>query len=500
MSETAALIDFHGRPITGRDIQRSMSINIFSGMLGMVWAGMTVNYSLALFMEAIGASGVAIGMMMTARLVFISMQIPSALFFERLPERLGSRRLYWAAGSASHRAVWFLIGALALWTPPGSWWLPYAVIGLVGLSELLAQSGAAMWFSWMADLIPHKAAGQFWGRRQALVTVGALAGMTLAGYVLDHFRDPATNRTSMPGFCLVFAIGAAFGVSDILLHLAVKEPRRTPMPREGGIVENLVLPFRQRDFLRFTLAMGGWYAAISMYTPFSLVFLKRDFPVTYSHVAALSIIGSMGAVFTCFFLGKLTDRIGPRSLCAALLACVPLTASSWFFVNASYVTLHLPWIGAWHVPQAVLCQVPAAFLSGAFFAAMFPCQVRLASLLSGRSGRTMAMAVHWAAVGLIASGGSLLGGAIMDGFNAHPVRHVFASGTSLAFFHGIIAAFTAVVWLFTLPLIVSIRAPVDRVPIGRVVTWVVNPFNAIRSLASRWMPEEAGERGEARKP
>ena len=497
MPDTAPLLDLNGRPITERDIHRSMWTNIAAGVMGMVWAGMTINYSLTLFMEAIGASGLAIGLMMTARLVFISVQIPAALLFENLPEHLGARRRYWAVVSAAHRSVWFAIGALAFAARPGAWWLPYAVIGLVGLSELLAQSGSPLWFSWMADLVPHKSAGRFWGRRQAIVTVGALIGMALAGFLLDRFRVPETGKTSMFGFGLVFAVGAAFGVADILLHCRVKEPRRTPIVPGAGIVERLILPLRQRDFRHFTLAMGAWYAAVSMYVPFSLVYLKHDFPVTYTHIAALSIIGSLGAVFTCISLGKLTDRLGPRVLCALLFMTVPLTASSWFFIDTTYVTLHLPWIGPWSVPQVVLNQAPATFLNGAFFAALFPCQVRLAALLSSHSGRTMAMAVHWSIIGLIASLGSLLGGAIMDGFNLHPVRYLFVTGTSFSFFHIIIGAFTLIVWGITLPLILSIKTPVDRVPFGEVFAWVVNPFNVIRSLASSRVPEEEETQDEA---
>lgn len=493
MPDAAPLLDLDGHPITERDLDRSMRANIVAGVMGMVWAGMTINYSLTLFMEAIGASGLAIGLMMTARQVFIVVQIPAALLFENLPEHRSSRRPYWAVVSLAHRAVWFAIAALALCGKPGAWWLPVAVIGLVGLSEVLAQSGSPLWYSWMADLIPQKAAGQFWGRRQAIVTLGALIGMALAGFLLDHFRVPETGKTSMLGFSLVFAVGAAFGVADILLHYRVNEPRRSPIEPGAGTVERLILPLRQRDFRHFTLAMSAWYAAVAMYAPFSLVYLKHNFPVTYTHIAALSIIGSLGAVFTCFSLGKLTDRLGPRILCALLLIAVPLTAASWFFIDTTYVTLHLPWMGPWSVPQVVLNQAPAIFFNGALFAAIFPCQLRLATLLSNHSGRTMAMAVHWSIIGLIASLGSLLGGAIMDGFHAHPVHYLFPTGTSFSFFHIIIGVFTLIIWGITLPLILSIKTPVDRVPFGKVFAWVVNPFNVIRSLTSRPMPDEAEE-------
>jgi MFS family permease len=488
MLNTLPLLDIDGRPLTEGDIQRSMRVNIIAGLLGTVWGAMTVSYSLTLFMEAIGASGMAIGFLMTARQLVIAVQIPAAMAFENLPEHLGSRKRYWFLVTLPHRLLWFVVAALALCGKSGAWWLPGAVIGVVGLSELLSQSGSALWNSWMADLIPQKTAGRFWGRRQAIVTVGALIGMALAGFLLDRFRVPETGKTSMFGFSLVFSIAATFGAADVLVHCWVKEPRCAPIAPGAGIVERLLLPLRHRDFRHFTLAMGVWYAALAMYGPFSLVYLKREFPVTYTHIAALSIVGSLGAVFTCVSLGKLTDRFGPRVLCVLLLMTAPLTAASWFFIDTTYVTLYLPWLGPWSVPQVVLNQLPATFLSGALFAALFPCQVRLAALLSSHSGRTMAMAVHWSIIGLIASLGSILGGVIMDSFNAHPLHHIFWTGTSVSFFHLIVVAFALITWSVCVPLILSIKTPVDRVPFGKVFAWVVNPFNVIRSLGSGRTP------------
>jgi len=173
------------------------------------------------------------------------------------------------------------------------------------------------------------------------------------------------------------------------------------------------------------------------------------------------------------------------------LIIAPLTAAGWFFINTTYVTLHLPWIGDWSVPQAVLNQSLATFLGGALFSAIFPCQLRLAALLSNTSGRTMAMAVHWSMIGIIASFGSILGGMIMDWFSAHPQHYIFPTGTSFSFFHVIIGVMILLQWAVCLPLILSIRTSVDRVPFGKFASRILNPFNVIRSMASlRWQDDD----------
>jgi len=497
MPSQPELLDLHSRPITELDIQRSLRVNIVAGFFGTLWMAMTINYSLTLFMEAIGASGVMIGLMMTARQIMVTVQIPSALIFENLPEHRGSRKRRWSIPALAHRLPWLIIAGLALCWKPGASWLPWAVIVIVGLSDLLANASAPMWYSWMADLIPHKTAGAFWGRRQSIATIGALLGMALAGFLLDRFRVPATGKTSALGFALVFSIGAVWGASDILIHLKVKEPRRTPIAPGTAIAKRLLAPLLNRDFLRLTLAMGAVAASMSMLGPFGLIYLKRNYPVTYTHIAALSIIGSLGAACASFSMGKLMDRIGPRVLCAILLVVAPLTSASWFFINTSYVTLHLPWIGDWSVPQAVLNQAFASFLGGALYSAIFPCQLRLTALLSNTSGRTMAMAVHWSVIGIVGSFGSILGGTIMDWFSAHPQHYLFPSGTSFSFYHVILGVLALLLWGVSLPLILSIRTPVDRAPFGKTVARIINPFNVIRSLASlRWPVDEEEEEDE----
>ena len=492
MANPPELIDIEGNRISELDLQKSMHWSIVGGFMGMFW-GATINSTLTLFMEAIGASGVMIGLLMTARQVVIAAQIPSSLLFENLPENLGSRKRFWLPPTLTQRLSWFIVAGLALCWKPGAWWLPGAVILVVGLSDLLAQTCGSLWFSWMADLIPHKTGGQFWGRRQSITTVGGLVGMAVAGVLLDKFRVPATGKTSATGFALVFAISAAFGAADILMHLKVKEPRRSPTRRGESLLNRVLAPVRNRDFFRLTLCMGVMYACLAMVGPFSLVYLKRNFPVTYSHIALLSIAGSVGAALTGFSVGKLIDRLGPRVLCALLFILVPLTSISWFFARADLIIVQIPWSGAWSVPRVVLIQLVANFFGGALFSAVFPCQLRLSALLSSNSGRTIAMGVHWAIIGLVASLGSMLGGSIMDWFNAHPLHYVFPTGTSFSFLHVILGVFTFLMWGVCLPLILSIRTPVDSISFGEAVSWIVQPFSVLRSPGSIRLPEWAGE-------
>ena len=48
-------------------------------------------------------------------------------------------------------------------------------------------------------------------------------------------------------------------------------------------------------------------------------------------------------------------------------------------------------------------------------------------------------------------------------------------------------------WGVCLPLILSIRTPVDSISFGEAVSWIVQPFSVLRSPGSIRLPEWAGE-------
>lgn len=447
MSLFPELIDPKGRPISRRDLFRAMGVNTVAGSFGSAWFSMTYGMPLIMFMQAIGASGVVIGLVTTVRLMAVSAQIPAAL----ASENLGARKPFWYRFALVHRCVWFVIAAMAGWCAPWKWWLPAATVALVGASEILGNASAAPWLSWMADLIPVPIAGRFWGIRQSVVTAASLGGLVLAGQILD--ATAVSGRAQPRGFAIVFAIAASLGVADILVHRFVREPRPTPSLRGAALHRRILEPFANRDFRLLTLALGVWNFGVTMITAFALVYLKRDFGVTYSQLAALSIAAGLGAIVTGYGAGKIMDRIGPRRLAVLLFIAAPFPLAAWLFVNRSTVSP-----GPFVFPQSIALLCLSGILSGAIYSAVALCQLRLAAELSAPRGRTMSMAVHWSFVGLLSGLGPTAGGLVMDHFPGPGRLHLaIPSGLPFSFFHAQLVLFTALQWLVALPLLAAIR-------------------------------------------
>ena len=472
MPDTPDLIDTEGRIITRADVDRALNICTIAGMLGMTWAAMGIVMPLTMFMEAIGASGVLIGMLTTVRLLNTAMQIPAALF----SERFRSRKTFFGVTGLIHRSLWFGVAGLALCWKPGAWWLPLAVLGVVGFSDAIGQGTGVTWFSWMTDIVPGKTSGRFWGRRQSIITFVSLAGMALAGYLMDTFKNAQTGKTEPFGFALVFAIAAACGVGDIAIHLVAKEPMPGVNPPHHGLLKRILIPLRNPDYRLLLASMGIWTCGITTVVAFAYVYVKRYFPVTYSHISALGIAFALGGAVTGFMLGSLIDRVGARKLSLLLFLVAPLVSGGWFFVDATFVTFRLPWTGMCTLPQVIVVLAPAMFVMGSAATGVQLCQFRLLAQFSSPSGRTVSASVYWASVGVVGGFGSLIGGCLMDWFTAHPIPWALYNGTGFSFFHVILVLFAASTWLVALPLLLRIRTKVDPLSLT----------DALRKLRLSW--------------
>ena len=449
MSVYQELIDPKGRRISQSDLLVSMGVNIVAGSFGSAWFAMTLGMPFTMFMQAIGASGVVIGLVTTVRLLVMTVQIPAAL----ASENLASRKPFFSRFALVHRSLWFVAAGLACWCSPHKWWLPAVLVALVGASDLLANASNATWLSWMADLIPLPIAGRFWGIRQSIVTVASLGGLALAGQILDAARDPVSGQARPHGFAVVFAVAACFGIVDILIHLFVREPRPAPSESDTAVHQRILAPFANRNFRLLTLSLGAWSFGLSMIGAFALVYLKRDFGVTYSQLAALSIAAALGAILTGYGFGELMDRIGARRLACILIFTAPLPLAGWLCVNHSTVTF-----GPFVFPQSIAVLCVAGIASGAIYSAVALCQFRLATELSSPRGRTMSMAVHWSSVGLLAALGPAAGGLVMDYFpSPERLSLIIASGLPFSFYHAQLVLVTALMWLVSLPLLLAIR-------------------------------------------
>ena len=479
-SETEISSPLAGRVVTARELRFGMRMNIIAGALGMFWFAAALGIPLTMFMEAMGASGFLIGLTVTVQQLAMVLQIPSAL----LAERMAVRKPFWGTVTVFQRALWFIPAVLPVFFARDPVRMAYVTVGVVAVSGVLTNVTAATWWSWMADLIPEGLRGSFWGRRQTFVTLVHLLAVWFMGWVLDFFPGPGLPQGSYVGFMIVFALGALAGCADIVVHLWVPEPAPPPRSRGVGLLGEVLRPFRNRDFTVATLAIGVWTFGLGMTGQFSILFLKREFAVTYTQLSATTISASVGVVVSGMLWGYAIDRLGARNIGAITMLLGPFVNVAWFVMRQGSVTVNLPLLPAMVMPQPVLVLLVTNLLAGIFYSAVGLSQVGLMAGLAPREGRTVAMAAHWSVVGLMAALGPLIGGGVMDWVAAHPFEVTLPTGTRLAFFHLLVIGHMVITWCVAVPLLLTVgRRPGEvRLKTAFLRLMVGNPLRAVSSI------------------
>jgi MFS family permease len=507
-----------GRLITDRVLYRGLRINIIAGALGTAWWALTQGMPLTMFMEALGSKGVLIGAAMTVMQLALVMQVPAAFYASRLP----TRKRLWAITILVSRMIWFLPAVCLLLWPNRPLTVASATVWIAAVSAILGQGVSALWYSWMADLVPDNMRGRFWGVRQSWTTIAFVAAMAVAGYILDVFPSPHGGTGSWSGFILVFILGGAVGSIDIIVHLWVPEPRVHVQAETTNWLERIVEPMRQADFRRLTIAMAI-HAFSTTLVSLGIVYLKKDFHVTYSHLSAITIASSLGTVLSGFMWGYIMDRIGGRGFAAAMFAVMPLPAIAWFFVKdyntditglfegirgigpavtaftSLLPTFWVEWIHGQVLPQPIWILLFTSFIAGAIFGGVGLCQLNMIGSLSPTKSRTMAMAVHWTVVGVVGSLGALIAGKAMDYFAEHPANYIFPTGTRFAFHHAMIIAHVLITWFVILPIMLRIRRRKNEPHFALAITqlFVNNPLRAFASIYMMAAPVTGKQRARA---
>jgi MFS family permease len=449
MAEHELPPSFHpSSTISEPELRRSMRINVAAGIFGMLWMVVPLGLPLPLLLRAVEASGWQLGLMSAAWQLAMLAQVPSAF----IVERLNGRKTFWASVSIVHRLLW-LVPAFLPWLLPNrpDLW-PGWIIAALALSNLLGQAGTAPWQSWMADLLPADRAGRFWGSRHRWLSVALVCGALLYGRLLDRYSNTSGEYL---GFQFVFGIAALAGVADIVLHCAVTEPKPVRHTSPGHLLERTLAPLRDRNFRRFTIAMGLWVAGQAMlgYTMglpgfFSMVYVKEQFGATYGQASWIFVASALGAVLWTAMIGHWIDLWGARKVLLRLTIVGPVSMLTWLCVPAGTLSF-----GGQPLSLSIITVAVLSLLIGGFYSGTWVAQVRLTQALTAPAGRTVAMGVHWSAVGLIGSCGALFAGWVKDHLPSGWPGSILSNLAPWTYFQVLVILHVLLAWVIVRPML-----------------------------------------------
>ena len=444
--------DTHGRPITPTRLREAMRLNIAAGIMGAAWFTVCTPQQIlnVFYKNELGATAGQLGIMV-ALMQLASVFHLAAIF---IYSRTATRKRFWMAAHVVHRTLGFVQAGVAVYAAQGGdRGLGAKVIaGALAVSWVLMTMSASGWWSWMADLVPEKIRGTFFGRRASVIraiNVAWFFGITLA---LDELR--IVNVFYI--YAAVFALAGLVGVLDILLHGFIPEPAREEAPRVGW--RDFSAPVRNRNFLAFSVAIGAWSFASSVLTPFIPPYITAadgiGAPKTWLSINAGIMQLAMTATGTAW--GIVMDRFGRKpAVVLGALHPIAMCVAVFFMTSGNYPVL------------LVVSAIAAGLLGPGFWDG----SAQLMLTLTPQRNRNAYLSWYMAIVGVIAAGGSLVGGVLSDALAGF--RMELWTGFTIGAIH-IVAVVSLALVLASVLLLARIREGRER-PMGFVAMRLFTP-------------------------
>ena len=377
--------------LTPTEVRRGLRLSIIEGSLANIHISVTAGAFATGFALLLGARDFELGVMGALPFIGQLFQFVGAY----LEERFGERKPMVLYSSLISRVLWVLIAALPFMAFLGSAQLALFLIILAASQALLGITSNA-WTSWMCDLVPPRQRGRYFGTRNTIASVTAMASTWLAGRALDHYRGVGDEAT---GYAVIFGGAVLFALaSSVVLHMQ-PEP---PTPQRSEPMQFLSLfstPLRHARFRSFAFACAGWALVTGIAAPFFNAYGIQNLHMSFQTIALTAIVTSGVALFSQPLVGRFQDRFGDKAVLIGSAIGVVLIPWGWVLARPDFL-----------LPVWVL-----SVLSGVFWPGITQGLVNLLMDRAPVAGRGAYLAAYAAINGAGTFAAALLGGVIASG-------------------------------------------------------------------------------------
>ncbi len=427
--------DRQPRPLTRLEVIRALRLSNIEAIAATVHVSLTGGAFQTGFALWLGASSFWMGVIGAAPTFAALVQLVSSVAVERLGRRKGMTAWF----SLLSRSVWLPI-LLIPWVLPADLRL-YGFVALLIASSVAIQVPVPAFTSWLSDLVPADHRGRYFGRRNMLAGLTAMAASLPPAWFLDKAVDG--GLVSKPvGFAVLFGVAVAFGLVSFLVLLRQPEP---PMARSesatsgglAGMVSAYRGPLRDRAFRRVLWFSGVFAVGQFIAAPFYTVYALQELKLSYMWLQVLGAVASLASLASMPLWGYLSDKFGNRPLLVIAVAGVSLTPLPWVAANPNAMTVTL----------AILCLNNV--FGGVMWAGVGLLQFNVLIEATPTEGRSVYVGALSAITGIAGGAAPIVGGIIVAFLGDHPVR---LTGVALNAYH-VLFALNAAIRVVSLPLV-----------------------------------------------
>ena len=227
-------------------------------------------------------------------------------------------------------------------------WVPFVYTGscdylLVFLLLAAGQTAAAVsslaYNIWYNALIPEEIRGRYFSARQLPALLVSLLLPVAAGKLLDSAQQPYY------GFALLFTLGAVCGGLEVLSLSRIEDVRVGRLPQKAGVFRALLIPLKNREFMRYTLTLCAFYLFLYLSASFNQVYLVKYLGMSYTEVSACSLITSALQLLVFYrFWGRFNDMMGAGLTLQLSIGLYAVESMCWVLAGEGSVRLIYPLI------------------------------------------------------------------------------------------------------------------------------------------------------------
>ena len=379
-------------------IRRAMSISVAEGSFATVHAALTGGAFFTGYALWLGADDAALGVLAAVPFLSQVFQLLSAY----ITERTGKVKGVTLAGGAGSRLLW--VFPIALLFIPGlsaSVRVTALILFFVVSFGLLFVSYNA-WANWMADLIPTRLRGRYFGARNVAVIVVGLVITIAGGVALDRFKGAGFQGE---GFAVLFGVGVVAAVASAVLIIKQPVPPAAPIV-PGSFWARVRSPLADANFRRALLFFAVWHFSWALPLAFWNVHMLKYLKMSYFQIAVFGAILSLSSALGNQVWGKITDRSGNKPMLAISAVAVGVVPFLWLFPRPGAIGL------MWFI----------AFWSGSSWAGFNLGVFTMPLALAPRAARNYYLAVFGIVTGAVTFAASTLGGGIAQALQSYEWR------------------------------------------------------------------------------
>lgn len=179
------------------------------------------------------------------------------------------------------------------------------------------------WSSLMSDLVAQERRGRYFGWRNRVLGLIAVAASFLAGFILHESR----KFNICYGFAAVFALAFIFRMISWYFLTRMHEPLLNHKKEDQFTLAMFVRRFKESNFAKFVLFVALMNFSVNLASPFFAVLMLRDLHFSYILYASITVTATLTVCLANTRWGRHADKVGNlkiMKLTAPFIGAIPL--------------------------------------------------------------------------------------------------------------------------------------------------------------------------------